>query len=89
MIFSILTAISQPIPLLLLGGPVAPGGGRVVAVPPRRVPQGVAHTVDPLLAQHLQQAGNARPFYLFEGLEMWRRILHRLIILRSGTSSYP
>ena len=38
--------------LLLLGGPVAPGGRKVVAVPARSVPQSVSDVVSALLAQH-------------------------------------
>ncbi len=54
--------------LLLLGGPAPLGGRRVVAVPPRSVPEGVSHAVDTLLAQHLKQAGDASLLYLFKGL---------------------
>jgi hypothetical protein len=39
--------------LLLVCGPVAPDRGRVVAVPAGRVPEGVTHAIDALLAQHL------------------------------------
>ncbi len=55
-------------PLLLFGGPVTPDWGRVVAVPTGRVLQGVAHAVYALLAQNLQQTGDALTFHLFEGL---------------------
>ena len=62
MIFSIFTAVSQPLlSCLLRSGLVAPGGGRVAPVPPRGVPQGVPNGVDSFFSEHLDEAGYARP----------------------------
>jgi hypothetical protein len=37
-------------------------------VPPRQIPQEVAHGLQALLPEHLHEAGDALPLYTFEGL---------------------
>jgi hypothetical protein len=59
-----------PLALLLLGGPVAPGGRGVVPVPAGSVPEDVPDSINTLFSEYLYKAEDALALNLFEDFEM-------------------